>query len=492
MAITACLYLLLFLLINHWYAANQQEQLDQYLHAEAISVISTLAAELSQESDDFNYANPLETRRFRQFLQVFQNKRANKPTAYKTTMVVADSAERIISSSNAALNLNNKVLTANASALSAVKVIDDDEKLFSFSHDELRYRILQLAITLDGQRLGTLRLACLLDPVQRSSTDFLLLGLLYFFVSSIIHVASTVVLVNLILHPVRAMSQSVKEISERNLGRRLDSLPGKDELAMLASTFNQTLDRIEQAYGFQERLVTDLAHQLRTPLTSLRGANELALEHLRGGQDLRPVLEGNLAGIDRITSFINTMLTLAKLEASQESLRFQDCDLAALLADIVGELEPLWLDKDIAVGQRLEGSGSDPAGAADPLMVEADAFYLKQAFVNVLANAYRYTPPGGAIDIAISRGAYYCTVAVANNGPAIAEADLPRLFNRYFQSKRAGDLNASTGFGLGLNIAKRILDKHHGSIRAYNPPGGGAAFEFTLPLRQNGPSASVN
>jgi signal transduction histidine kinase len=348
-------------------------------------------------------------------------------------------------------------------------------------------------------------------PLDGSTVHFVLIAGFFFLVSVGISGVSAVFLMTRILKPVRKMSATMTRISEGKLNTRLELLPGNDEFSTLATTFNTALDRIENAARFQDQLVSDLSHQLRTPLTSMRGMVEVAMLKEHSKDEYQAILESNLAEIDRITSLVNTMLSLAKLDGHTERMNYTRTDLVGLLDETIRELEPLWDAKAIHFLYRIfqnqgmvEYRAKDtavpqiPARIANLFLVDLDQFHFKQAVINILDNAYKYSPHGGQISIELYPEIVgepgFCGFAVTNNGPAIATETLPHMFARFFQNdilhhQSEGSLSdtvseSARGFGLGLSICRRIVEMHQGKIRAFNPVTGGAAFEILLPLER--------
>ncbi len=324
---------------------------------------------------------------------------------------------------------------------------------------------------------------------QSSRLDvFLIVVLVFVFVA---FGALGTLLIHWALRPVRQMSLSAQAISESHLDRRLTVPAGGDEIAVMARTINNLLERMERDFRFEEALVRQLSNELRTPLTILRGRNELALER-KPPENVKRVLEDNLADVDNIASLLNTLLNLARLECRMEPVSIEPLDLVPLLRDLIDELDPLWEEKQIHFEFAL--AGRDTWDGGPPLMAVGDALLLRQVFLNLLTNAYKYTPAWGGIGVSVdhagSSESPSWRIVVRNPGPAIPDDALEMVFKRFYrvevqhpeEYERASGLE-QPGFGLGLSVAKSMVELQNGRIRAFNPESGGAAFEVLLPRR---------
>jgi len=511
--ITTALMLSLFLGAALWFNNNQRKQMDVFLHTEGIGIASLLSSFLSHEKTGVIRENGLLVDpNFTRLMDAYMEQRNHKPLTYPTTLVIADSMGHFISSTDEAMHINPGFLATKFTGSYDRRKIGNDANLFSVQYENMDYRVLETPIELDGRLVGTVRLACQLEPATKSSLHFELLTGLLFLASVLISGIGAIFLMTRILKPVRKMSATMTHISEGKLNTRLEQLGGNDEFSTLAITFNDALDRIEKAARFQDELVSDLSHQLRTPLTSMRGMVEVAMLKDHSKEEYQEILESNLAEIDRITSLVNTMLSLAKLDGHAERLNYSKCDLIGLFDETLRELEPLWDAKAIhflyrifkndgMVEYRAEATSAPlvPARISDLFPVDLDLFRFKQAVINILDNAYKYSPYGGQIGIELYPEIVgepgYCGFVIMNNGPAIAEATLPHMFSRFFQNdilhrQTEGSLSDSVpesarGFGLGLSICRRIVEMHRGKIRAFNPTVGGAAFEILLPINRS-------
>jgi two-component system heavy metal sensor histidine kinase CusS len=258
----------------------------------------------------------------------------------------------------------------------------------------------------------------------------------------------------------------------------------------MAGTLNKLLAQLEQDFQFEEALVGQLSHELRTPLTILRARNEMSLERKPQAAAFQSILEDNLADIDQIVSLLNSLLNLARIDGRKDLVEWSTCDLSLVLRDLIEELTPLWEEKDL--GFRLALPGQTEWSRCPPLNVRGDPILLRQAFLNVLTNAFKYTPAGSRIHLSVeavgTAAEPLWRVVFQNPGPPIPDESLDLVFKRFYRVEiqdpdlyeQASGLGQK-GFGLGLSISKTMVELHNGTIRAFNPPEGGAAFEIHLP-----------
>ena len=186
--------------------------------------------------------------------------------------------------------------------------------------------------------------------------------------------------------------------------------------------------------------------------------------------------------VDQIVSFLNTMLKLAQLEKGLEQVNWEKQSLSLLTREIVEEMSPLWEDKELRLVPQWEGSPTEWENL--PLLQTAlDPVTAKQALMNVLDNAYRHAPPGSKVRIDFHQGVSPQKVreiilTITNQGPPIPAESLEKIFQRFY---RLPEDRESEGYGLGLAIARSMMEQQKGRLRALNPLEGGAAFEFVWP-----------
>lgn len=278
-----------------------------------------------------------------------------------------------------------------------------------------------------------------------------------------------------VLRPVARVREAAAEIGERDLTRRLP-VHGTDELADLAATFNEMLSRLEQAFATQQQFVDDAGHELRTPITIIRGHLELMGEDPAERAATIEIVTGEL---DRMNRIVTDLLTLAKAERPDYVRLREPVDIADLTMELDAKLQTLgerrWL-----VGQVADG----------PAVVDGQR--ISQAVLQLASNATQHTAAGATITLS-SRfetgpgGEPWLELSVADEGPGVPPQDRERIFERFARGEQD---DRSPGAGLGLAIVRTIAEGHGGSVRVLETPGGGATFVLTVPTRMPTPLRS--
>ncbi|TDB96743.1 HAMP domain-containing histidine kinase [Actinomadura sp. 7K534] len=272
-----------------------------------------------------------------------------------------------------------------------------------------------------------------------------------------------------VLAPIRLVRQTADQIGESDLTRRL-AVRGNDDVAALASTFNRMLDRLESAFAAQRRFLDDAGHELRTPITVIRGNLELMDDDPAEREETRALL---MEELDRMNRMVNDLIMLAKADRP-DFLTVGEVDLADLTVDVVAKSRGL-------------GDRRWRVGAVAEVRVLGDAQRLTQALMQLASNAVRHTGDGDTIEVgsAVRDGAVL--LWVRDDGPGVAPPDAERIFERFVRGDReprpAGGAGPGDGAGLGLAIVASIARAHDGTAHVESPPDGGARFVLTLPLR---------
>jgi heavy metal sensor kinase len=271
------------------------------------------------------------------------------------------------------------------------------------------------------------------------------------------------------LETIQLLSRTAERVSESSFEDRVKLDAPYSEFQQLAHAFNAMLDRLQKAYETERHFVDYAAHEMRTPLTILRGNLEVALQKDRNVEEYHEVLVSNLNQVERLIRLTKSLLTLARFTSGRPPMQLAPVKLEPLLHELVDDLALLAVDRKIRLSLESE---SVP-------VVLGDEFGLKQVVINLLDNALRHTDPGGGITVRLRSLGDAVTITVQDNGHGIDSKHLPHLFDRFYRVN-SGSARNSAGTGLGLPIVKEIATAHHGMITVESEIGKGSTFTLTL------------
>ncbi|MCB9098439.1 MAG: HAMP domain-containing protein [Anaerolineales bacterium] len=285
-------------------------------------------------------------------------------------------------------------------------------------------------------------------------------------------------LANSALAPIDGITRAANQISAQDLSQRLNLKLPNDEVGRLAATFDKMLDRLEAGFEQQKRFIGDASHEMRTPLTILKGDVEVALNRPRSAAEYRETLEMVNQTTNRLTGLVEELLLLARADNKQYPLRLEEIDLSELLAGEIRRLAPRAREKNIPLDLK----------APPTLFMTADPDKLARLFTNLIDNAIKYGEPGDAVKVVVTPRPHQVQVDVTDTGPGIPPEHLPHLFDRFYRvdKARTRKLSASSevgGAGLGLSIAQWLAQAHHGAIHVASEVGRGTTFTVRLPLQ---------
>jgi heavy metal sensor kinase len=276
------------------------------------------------------------------------------------------------------------------------------------------------------------------------------------------------------LQPVERMAGQAEQITAGHLHERLPVGRADDELGHLARVFNDLLSRLERSFDQLRRFTSDASHELRTPLTSIRSVGEVGLQ--KGGtvEDHREVIGSMLEEVNHLTSLVENLLTIARADAGQIPIRPSVFGAMDLVREAGGLLEVLIEDKN----QQLQYEGDEGAN------LEGDRLLLRQALVNIIHNAVKYSPAGGTIRVRVVEEADSSVrFEVADTGPGITPEHAAKIFDRFYRVDETRSRNSS-GAGLGLSIAKWAVQAHQGEIQLKSAAAG-CLFQIRLPASRS-------
>lgn len=291
----------------------------------------------------------------------------------------------------------------------------------------------------------------------------------FLLVGAFVGTVTAVLLSRQLARPLDTLADAARDIGEQNLSRRV-AVKGADEIMAVASSFNEMAMRLEQAETLRQNLLTDVAHELRTPVTVIQGNLRAILD------DVYPLEKEEIARLYEqtllLTHLIDDLRELAQAEAHQLSLAMTEVDVASLVKDTAVPYKPIAAEKSITLRTELLG--------ALPL-IQADQARLRQCLLNLLDNALRYTPEAGTITVQAEQVGQMVALRVIDNGAGIALEHLPHVFDRFYRTDAARSREQG-GSGLGLAIVRAIVEAHGGTVTAVSDGlGKGTTFTITLP-----------
>jgi signal transduction histidine kinase len=245
----------------------------------------------------------------------------------------------------------------------------------------------------------------------------------------------------------------------------------RDAIDELSALFNEMLDRITTLIQGMGNALDNVAHDLRTPMTRLRGLAERALEsHDASAQ--REALATCLEESDRILAMLDTLMDISEAETGTMRLARTDVALDKLVDEVASAYEDVAEEKEVTVTKRIERD----------LTVSADRDRLRQVLANLLDNAIKYTPAGGQVAVIATRDESRVRIEVRDTGIGIADHDLPRIWERLYRGDRS---RAERGLGLGLSFVRAIAAAHGGTVEVTTTVGKGSTFVVKLPIRRD-------
>jgi len=269
--------------------------------------------------------------------------------------------------------------------------------------------------------------------------------------------------------PVRRLTAAAEAWSRGEREHRV-GYSAEDEFGAMAASFDRMADSLKDQERLRRVFAGDVAHELRTPLMILRSLVEAMQDGVMDRDDAG--LASMHEEVDRLGRMVADLEVLASADAARFTLRTGPVDLSELAGRVVAEYRPLFSDR--ALGLETPGH---------PVVVEGDGIRVGQVLGNLLANALRFTPEGGSVDVRLSADDSKAVLQVSDSGPGIPEDELPHVFDRFFRGRNAG----VAGSGIGLAVVSELVHAHGGSASAGNRPGGGAVFTVTLPVGGGAP-----
>jgi len=268
---------------------------------------------------------------------------------------------------------------------------------------------------------------------------------------------------------IEAVTRTATMISEGAIEKRVPVKERGDEVDQLAVTFNQMLDRVQTLLTELKEMTDNIAHDLKSPITRIRGAAEVTLTTGKSITEFESLAASTVEECDRLLEMINTMLLISKTEAGVDKLKFEEVDVARVVRDACELFQPSAEDKNIGLH----------CDTPERISFYGDVSILQRMLSNLLDNSIKYTQPGGEVKVVVAENEKHgVLISVSDTGIGVTAPELPRIFERFYRGDRS---RSQTGTGLGLSLARAIARAHGGDITVTSAPGQGSTFTVSLP-----------
>jgi heavy metal sensor kinase len=270
------------------------------------------------------------------------------------------------------------------------------------------------------------------------------------------------------LSGLKKLSSTIREITQGNIESRVPLTAGGNEIDQLAAMFNGMLDRIRAVIKGMEQTNDNIAHELRSPITQMRGLAETTLLGNSALQDYQMVAASTVEECDRLLGIINTMLDIAEAEAQPVSWQMENLELGTVVRQACELYEPVAEQNNVELRAEI----------SDKCLVKADVRRLQRAIANLLDNAVKFSPPATAVDVKVFALDGQVNLSISNPGQGISQQDLPHIFDRFF---RGAQSRSMPGNGLGLSLSMAIAKAHGGTISVSSRPEIQTTFTLSMP-----------
>lgn len=271
--------------------------------------------------------------------------------------------------------------------------------------------------------------------------------------------------------PVVQITNTAKMISDsKDLSKRIQMEKGSDEISKLASTFDDMLDKLEQAFEAEKQFTDDASHELRTPIAVILSQSEYAMEHAQTLEESKETLEVIHNQAVKMSAMISQLLTLARADKGTAKIQFEEINVSDLAEMVAMEEELEAAKKKIRIITDIE----------ENIIMEADQMLLTRLFINLISNGIKYGNEGGYIKVRLKRNEDKIYGSVEDNGIGIGKEHIDKIWERFYQVDSSRTSGEEGGSGLGLSMVKWIVEVHGGGIEVKSKLGEGSSFQFFL------------
>ncbi len=345
-----------------------------------------------------------------------------------------------------------------------------DSRLLPGKKSEISFRMYARRINGDFFK-GWIIVGLPIEQIKKAQGNLLTLGVFGIILISFITTFFTFVFTGRVLKPLETIAKKASRIGEENIKGSIFEEKRRDEIGILASALNNMLDRLKKAIESQKRFISDASHELKTPISILRTHWENELNNPALPLQFREKMAKDIEVLSKMSSMIEDLLILSITEEKRKNITKEPFYITELMKELIEDVKILTASRKQELNYTEE----------DSIQLLGDRTLLYRVFLNIIKNSVEYTPEGGRIDVLVSREGNNAIIEIKDNGIGIPEEELPNIFERFYRVERSRS-KIYGGSGLGLSIAKWIVEAHGGTIKIKSKEGEGTTVTVFLPL----------
>jgi heavy metal sensor kinase len=435
------------------------DSIDTYWEAERMEAVT-----MGIKEGPFTKINNIN---FARIAQRWVEEKSDDPDLLNIIVQIFDVKGALIASSKNIQNIS--ILSKKALTSELQKEKRFDTVSIEFSPDNpVTIRVLTIPVVENKKVAFIVQVASPLGTIQTALTNLKVILFLLLPLTVVLTGIIGVFLAKIALNPVDRMIDTIHQITAENLKLKVNIPDTKDEIRRLADTFNEMLERLEHAFSSQRQFIEDFAHELKTPLAVLKGEMEVALKRIRSTEEYESVLLSNLEEVNRINRIVEDLLMLARFDSSAIILEKKPLEISGLVNVIVNDIKVLADQKNISINFSAQGK----------INIYGDENQMKRLFINLLDNAIKYTQRNGKVIVSVEPVEDFARIEISDTGTGIPADEIKHVFDRFYRLDKS---RHKPGFGIGLSIAKSIVDAHKGKIEVESKMNQGTTFTVFLP-----------
>jgi len=405
-------------------------------------------------------------------LDVLQDRVRRRSNEWGVRIIIIDDRARVIEDSN--WHTLDSLIGQTILKPEIFSALSGNDSINLHRGDEYVLYVTMSARDEVSGRVGAVMLVANVEDIFESLSGIRAQLLLYSIAVGLLVIVLVFVTLQWLIMPLRQIVRTVQRMSAGQLNLRIP-IVSKDEYSILSATFNDLTEKLEQVERTREEFVSNVSHELKTPLTAIKVLSESILSQESVPEEVsREFMQDINSEVDRMVNITNDLLALVKVDQREQSLNIAPTDINRLVEDILKRLSPLAEKKKVVLLFE----------EVRPVQIDADEIKLALAISNIVENGIKYTPRGGTVKVVVDSDHQNAFITVQDTGIGVPEDEQDKIFNRFYRVDKTRDRDTG-GTGLGLAISRSTVLLHDGNIRITSKPDEGSVFVLRIPIRRS-------